>query len=98
MISIVIRNKNEGVALESTLNILRKLYIEDIDEIIVVDNNSTDKSIEIAKKFKCKIIMIENFTYGKAINLGIENTKNDLVLLLSSHAIPIGNSFLHRMK
>ncbi|MBF4465653.1 glycosyltransferase family 2 protein [Flavobacterium sp. LC2016-12] len=93
MISIIIRNKNEATALESILNILRKIYNDDIDEIIVVDNKSTDESIIVAEKFKCKIITIENFTYGKAINLGIENAKNDLVLLLSSHAVPIGNSF-----
>ncbi|MFD2939583.1 glycosyltransferase family 2 protein [Flavobacterium notoginsengisoli] len=93
MISIVIRNKNESQALESILNILRKVYLEDIDEIIVVDNNSTDKSVQIAEKYKCKIITIDNFTYGKAINFGIENAKNDLILLLSSHAVPVGNSF-----
>lgn len=93
MISIVIRNRNEAQALESILNILNKVYADDIDEIIVVDNKSTDQSIAVAEKFNCKIITIENFTYGKAINLGIENAKNNLVLLLSSHAVPVGNSF-----
>jgi len=93
MVSIVIRNKNEAQALESILNILRKVYSEDIDEIIIVDNNSTDKSVQIAEKYNCKIVVIESFTYGKAINLGIDNAKNDLVLLLSSHAVPVGNSF-----
>ncbi|KAF2334179.1 glycosyltransferase family 2 protein [Flavobacterium ginsenosidimutans] len=93
MISIVIRNKNEAQALESILSILRKVYIEDIDEIIVVDNNSTDRSVQVAEKYNCKIVTIENFTYGKAINLGIENARNNLILLLSSHAVPVGNSF-----
>lgn len=93
MISIVIRNKNEAQALESILNVLRKVYADDIDEIIVVDNYSTDDSIIVAENYNCKIVMIENFTYGKAINLGIENAKNNLVLLLSSHAVPVGNSF-----
>lgn len=93
MVSIVIRNKNEAHLLESTLKILREVYAQDIDEIIVVDNKSTDQSVDVAKSYNCKIITIEDFTYGKAINLGIENTKNNLVLLLSSHAVPVGNSF-----
>ena len=75
MISVVIRNKNEEQSLEDILNFLCKVYIDDIDEIIIVYNNSTDQSIVVAKIFKCKIVTIENFTYGKAINLGIENAK-----------------------
>lgn len=93
MISIVIRNKNEAKALENVLTILTKVYSADFDEIIVVDNNSTDDSRIIAEKFDCKIVPIDQFTYGKAINFGIEMAKNNYVLLLSSHAIPIGNSF-----
>lgn len=93
MISIIIRNKNEAIALESILNILQKIYKDEIDEIIVVDNHSTDHSTAVAEKFKCTIITIANFTYGKAINLGIQNAKNDFILLLSSHAVPVGNSF-----
>ncbi|MDP5200684.1 glycosyltransferase family A protein [Flavobacterium sp. DG2-3] len=93
MISIVIRNKNEAKALGATLTMLNKVYAEDIDEIIIVDNNSTDESITVAEKFNCKIVKIDVFTYGKAINLGIEIARNNLVLLLSSHAIPVGNSF-----
>jgi len=93
MISVIIRNKNEAEVLESILTVLSTVYADDIDEIIVVDNNSTDKSVEVAKKYNCKIVNIKQFTYGKAINLGIEHAKNNLVLLLSSHAVPVGNSF-----
>jgi rhamnosyltransferase len=93
MISIVIRNKNESEYLERILSILTKQYTDDIDEIIVVDNKSTDNSIQVAEKYNCKIVMIDTFTYGKAINLGIKEAKNNFVLLLSAHAIPIGNSF-----
>lgn len=93
MISIVIRNKNEAKALENVLTILTKIYSDDFDEIIVVDNNSTDNSRIIGEKFNCKIVEINHFTYGKAINLGIETAKNNYILLLSAHAIPVGNSF-----
>lgn len=93
MFSVVIRNKNESYYLNKVLNILTSVYQDDIDEIIVVDNESTDNSVEIAKKYNCKIVNISNFSYGRAINLGISNTRNNYVLLLSAHAIPIGNSF-----
>ena len=93
MISVVIRNKNEASYLKRILPILTKLYADDIDEIVVVDNNSTDDSIEVSLKYNCKIVSIDYFTYGRAINIGIKATKNEYVLLLSSHAIPIGRSF-----
>ncbi|MGB6269591.1 MAG: glycosyltransferase [Olleya sp.] len=93
MFSIVIRNKNEANYLEKVLSILEKTYSSDFDEIILVDNNSTDNSIEVAKKYNCKIVVIDQFTYGKAINLGIDAAKNNYILLLSAHAVPIGNSF-----
>ena len=93
MISIVIRNKNEAESLESVLLILNTLYYDQYNEIIVVDNQSIDSSVEIAKKHGCTIVTIEDFTYGKAINLGIEQATNDCVLLLSAHAVPVGNYF-----
>jgi glycosyltransferase involved in cell wall biosynthesis len=91
--SIVIRNKNESEALNNILSILNKLYKEDIYEVIVIDNNSTDNSIQIAEQHNCRIINIKDFSYGKASNIGINASKCKFVLLLSSHSIPIGNSF-----
>ncbi|WP_452220373.1 glycosyltransferase family 2 protein [Lacinutrix salivirga] len=93
MFSIVIRNKNEAEYLEKVLNTLRTIYKEDIDEIILVDNNSTDQSLEVAKRYNCKIVTITNFSYGRAINMGIEAAKNNYVLLLSSHSVPVGTYF-----
>lgn len=93
MISVVIRNKNESSALENVLSILTKLYSEDINEIIIVDNNSVDDSILVSNKYNCKVITIDKFTYGSATNLGISSANSKYVLLLSAHAIPVGKSF-----
>ena len=96
MISIVIRNKNEADALNTILGILTDRYSGDYSEIIIVDNASTDSSKMIAAKYGCKVVNIDDFSYGRATNLGIEKASSDFVLLLSAHAIPIGKSFFNR--
>lgn len=92
-ISVVIRNRNEAPALEKVLTILNKIYASDLKEIIIVDNNSSDNSLEVAGKFECKILNISKFSYGRATNIGIEASSSEYVLLLSSHAVPVGESF-----
>lgn len=81
MISIVIRNKNEAKTLENVLSILSKVYFDDYSEIIIVDNYSTDDSVSVAEKYKCKVVYIKDFSYGMATNLGIETTKSDYVFV-----------------
>ncbi len=93
MISIVIRNKNEASSLKRVLTILYAQFSADFDEVILVDNNSTDNSIAVAESFGAKVIIIKDFTYGKASNLGVSHAMNNFVLLLSAHSVPIGNSF-----
>jgi len=92
-ISVVIRNRNEAEALENVLNILTNLYSKYIKEIIIVDNESTDNSLEVGGQYNCKISIIDDFTYGKALNQGISLAKSQYVLLLSSHSVPIGTGF-----
>lgn len=57
-------------------------------EVIVVDNNSTDGSVdEIENKFKSRVALIknnENLGFSKANNMGIRISKGEHVLLLNS--------------
>jgi rhamnosyltransferase len=92
-VSVVIRNRNEAFYLQKTLEILNSVYEKDILEIILIDNESTDDSLQIASDHGCRILKIIEFTYGKAINQGISEARSNFVLLLSSHAVPVGNSF-----
>ena len=87
-ISIIIRNRNEseyiGFAIQSCLDNFDK------PEIIIVDNNSTDDSLEIVNLFKdrtsIKVITINDYTPGKSINMGVKEASHDLILILSAHA------------
>lgn len=94
--SVIIRCKNEsrwiGYAVQSVLDFLFE------PEILIVDNNSTDNSLEIVKNFKhdsnllinnrysdLKILNLDNYSPGKSINLGVQNASNENILLLSAH-------------
>lgn len=50
-ISVVIQTYNSEQFLERVLN-----SVKEFDEIVVCDMYSTDRTIEIARKFDCKIV------------------------------------------
>jgi O-antigen biosynthesis protein len=55
-------------------------------EIIVVDNFSNDQTPQIARGFENQIKIIrtdKNLSFAKANNIGIENSKGDVVVLLN---------------
>ncbi len=87
MISIIIRNKNEaqfiGFTLQSCLDFFGK------PEIIVLDNKSTDDSMDVVQNFnnRTNIIVknINKYKPGEAINKGVKFATNDYILVLSGH-------------
>lgn len=96
MISIIIRTKNEEKWISSCLrSIFDQTYKK--FEIIIVDNYSKDKTIHYAKKFNVKIIKIKKYLPGKAINLGVKNSKGQIIVILSAHCIPTNNKWLHNL-
>ncbi|MDA9997917.1 glycosyltransferase family 2 protein [Gammaproteobacteria bacterium] len=97
--SVIIRVRNEerwiGHAIQSVIDFIPN------NEIIIIDNNSDDKSIEIAKSFRkdpdlngnsehytdINILNISSYSPGAALNLGVENASFENILVLSSHCV-----------
>lgn len=50
-------------------------------EVIVVDNGSSDKSREIAKKMGAKVIIEEKKGYGNALLRGIKEAKGNIIVM-----------------
>ncbi|MCL4387018.1 glycosyltransferase, partial [Patescibacteria group bacterium] len=66
-------------------------------EIILVDNQATDRTIAIAKKYKVnKIINIKDkgFSHAYSTNIGIEKSKGDLMVLTNAHCVPMFDTWL----
>lgn len=98
MISVVIRNKNQEKALGFLLKDLTERYDDDIAEIIVLDNLSTDKSEEVTKHYHAKFITINAFSYGGSANFATKHTNNPIVVMFSAHSYPVSHDFFKLIK
>lgn len=82
MVSVIITTKNEEKNIERLLISLKKQSYSKI-EIIVVDNNSTDKTIDIAKKYTQKVF---NKGPERSVqrNYGVSKSSMKYVLVLDA--------------
>ena len=94
-VSVVIRAKNESRYIGETLAAIRGQQYRDY-EIVVVDSGSVDRTLEIAGQYGARVVSIDprEFTYGRALNLGINHSQGDLLVSLSAHATPEGDRWL----
>ena len=94
-VSVVIRNRNGAGTLRRVLPALRAQHPE-APQIIVVDNASTDDSVAVAVEHGATVVHLprSEFTYGRALNLGLSHARGEVCILLSSHSLPLGPSFV----
>ncbi len=98
-ISIIIRCKNEQRFIGKTLEKIFKQEIKIPFEVIVIDSGSIDRTIEIVKKYNVNFFQIpqQSFTFGYALNYGIEKASGNIICNLSAHCIPVSNLWLKRL-
>lgn len=80
-LSVVLAVKNEEATLPDCLRSVRKIA----DEIVIVDDRSTDRTVEIAESFGAKVIVrkhLKNFHENK--QLAIKKATGDWVLQLDA--------------
>lgn len=89
-LSIIIVNYNVKDFLQSLLLSLNKALKNITNEIIIVDNASTDGSVELIKNNFQNIILIankENLGFSKANNQGLKISKGKYLLLINPDTI-----------
>jgi len=85
-VSVVIPAFNEEKFLPNTLKSLREQDYKNF-EIIVVDNNSTDKTAEIAKSFGVKVILEKNKGAGAARQTGFLAAQGEIIATTDADTI-----------
>jgi len=98
MLSVVIRNKNEEKSLRFLLDNLRRRYSDDVNEIIVLDNLSTDGSRAACEEYGARFVTIEKFSYGGSANIGAREASHDIVVIFSAHSFPVSHDFFKLIK
>lgn len=80
MLSVVVLAKNEEENIESCLATLKWA-----DEILVIDDESTDKTSEIASKLGAKVVQhsLKN-DFSEQRNFGLEQAKGDWILFVDA--------------
>ncbi|MDB2411419.1 glycosyltransferase family 2 protein [Gammaproteobacteria bacterium] len=83
---IVIRCRNEMEWLPRVIESIKKQTVQP-SKIILVDNSSNDGSQDYASQHNCIVINYDKpeFNYSYALNIGIQETSENEVLILSAH-------------
>ena len=93
-VSIIIRTKNEERWISSCLEALYSQEYTDF-EVIIVDNETEDKTLKKANKFPIKeIVSVTEYLPGKALNRGIRASRGEYIVCLSGHCIPVNEMWL----
>ncbi len=79
MLSIVVIAKNEENKIKTCLE-----SVKWADEIIVLDNGSTDRTLEVAKQFTDRVFTFKDTDFSTLRNKGMGKAEGDWVLFIDS--------------
>lgn len=84
-ITVIIPCLNEEQGIEQVLQRMPKF----VDEVIVVDNGSTDRTSEIARSLGAKVIREDVRGYGRSYKTGLASAGGDIIVTLDGdHSYP----------
>ena len=97
-ITVIIPCLNEEQGIEKVLRAMPEF----VDEVVVVDNNSTDRTSEVARSLGAKVLREEVRGYGRSYRRGFHDATGDLIVTLDGdHSYPVDalsyllEAFLH---
>jgi glycosyltransferase involved in cell wall biosynthesis len=94
LVSIVIPVKNGAATLEACLRSIKRSYYKNI-EVVVVDDHSSDGTVQIAKQFNTTVLEVENGRgANNARNVGAANAKGDILVFIDSDVVVARETFL----
>ncbi len=77
-ISVVIPCHNEEEGVRAVIEQMPAI----VDEILVVDNASTDRTSEVARELGARVVFEERKGYGRAYKTGFEKARGDVIVTM----------------
>ena len=96
LVSVLIPTLNEQFGIEKTIRSIPKLALRSKVgyelEVIVIDGESTDSTVEIAKKMGAKVIVERRKGYGRALKSGFAAANGEIIVTLDAdNTYPAGS-------
>ena len=97
LLSVVIAALNSENTISQTLSSLYSNNLSSREfEVVVVDNGSTDRTVEVAKRYPVKIFSCAKRGQGAARNMGIAEARGELVCFTDSDIV-VPENWLERI-
>lgn len=103
-VTILIPNRNEPKTLKTCIESILELTTYKNYEIVIIENNSTEKDIfeyykELEKNEKIKVLYYpeKGFNYSKIINYGVKNTDGEYIIQLNNDTKLLTPDWLEKM-
>lgn len=95
-ISVIVRTLNEERWIDACL---RSVYDQDYPEfeVVLVDNQSTDRTLDIVSRYPVVLETIDEFRPGLALNMGVRASSGDELVFISGHCVPVDTRWLSNL-
>lgn len=98
-VSVIVRARDEAPSIGRCLGLVGAQAGVGRPEVVVVDNGSRDGTAEIAAAAGARVVELarEEFTFGRALNIGASVATGEVLVALSAHAFPVEAGWLRRV-
>ncbi|OGW41291.1 MAG: hypothetical protein A2Y97_06715 [Nitrospirae bacterium RBG_13_39_12] len=97
-LSIIIPTLNASIYMEKLLSMLQSQDTKYF-ELIIIDSSSEDNTVNIARRFGAKTLVIprHTFNHGRTRNIAATEAKGDILIFMTQDALPLEYTLLRKL-